>query len=95
MQVFESKNFGVCNAFLHTKLADQLETWHSKTLFSTVGLNASIVMGCTSTINYKGYSVGQKVCFFRRNPGISMSSLANRFLQNGSWGFLRRVACFG
>ena len=23
---FESKNFGVCNAFLHTKLIDQLET---------------------------------------------------------------------
>ena len=30
---FESKTFGVCNAFLHTKLEDQLETWHSKTLF--------------------------------------------------------------
>ena len=30
---FESKNFGVCNAFLHIKLADQLETWHSKTFF--------------------------------------------------------------
>jgi len=34
---FESKNFGVCNAFLHTKLADQLETWHSKTLFRLRG----------------------------------------------------------
>ena len=39
---FASKNFGVCNAFLHTKLADQLETWHSKPIFfSTAGLNAS------------------------------------------------------
>ena len=38
---FESKNFGVCNAFLHTKRADQVETWHSKNALSTPGLNAS------------------------------------------------------
>ena len=32
---FEAKNLGVCNAFLRIKLADQLETWHSKNAFST------------------------------------------------------------
>jgi len=38
---FESKNFGVCNAFSHTKLTDQLETWHSKNALLTPGLNFS------------------------------------------------------
>ena len=38
---FELKNFGVYNAFSHTKLTDQLETCHSKNALSTPGLNAS------------------------------------------------------
>ena len=42
---FESKNLGVCSsAFLHIKLADQLETWHSKTLFRLRGLMPLIIL---------------------------------------------------
>lgn len=42
MQGFGAKTLGVCNAFLHIKLADQLKTRHSRNAFSTPGLNASI-----------------------------------------------------
>lgn len=47
---FESKNFGACNAFLHTKLTDQLETRHPKNPPSTPGLNASIPLESPSLI---------------------------------------------
>jgi len=33
MQVFQVESFGVCDAFLHTKLADRLEMALEKTLF--------------------------------------------------------------
>jgi len=36
-KVFESKTFGVWDAFLQIKPTDQLEPWHSKSVFSTRG----------------------------------------------------------
>ena len=44
-RLFESNNFGVCNAILRAKLADQLKLC-TKNNFSTPELNASTATGC-------------------------------------------------
>ena len=45
-----------------------------------------------SLVSMRDRQSGGETCVEESRHGISMSGLANRFPQNGSWGFLRRVA---